>query len=98
MELMATKPTLPLRILIVDDNRISQRILEKYLGKHNPQHILSSASSGPEAVAALKKAEYDLVFMDICMPDMVSETPLVLALLESDDYSITHHPPLAERP
>ena len=75
LELVTTKRSLPLRILIVDDNMISQRILEKYLGKHNPQHILSSVGSGADAVTALKRSEYDLVFMDICMPVMVSEIP-----------------------
>ncbi len=56
------------RILIVEDNEFNQvvalAILEK-LGYH-----ADIANNGIEAVNALEKTHYDLVFMDIQMPEM----------------------------
>ena len=60
----------PPRVLLVDDNPINQKVGFKLLDKLGCQVTL--ASSGPEAVAAATAAGavFDLVFMDIQMPDM----------------------------
>ena len=60
----------PPRVLLVDDNPINRKVGEKLLGKLGCRVLV--ASSGPEAVAAATApgAVFDLIFMDIQMPDM----------------------------
>lgn len=56
------------RVLIVDDNRVNVIVLKKTL--ENLGVYSDSASNGIEAIEAVKKNDYHLVFMDIHMPKM----------------------------
>lgn len=56
------------RILLVEDNPTNQMIARAFLQKGG--HFVDTANNGLEAVAAVKKAHYDLVLMDISMPEM----------------------------
>ncbi|CAG8854959.1 11569_t:CDS:1, partial [Gigaspora margarita] len=53
----------------VDDNLITNKILSKILTKEF-NHQVTSISSGGEALKILSKAHYDIVFMDIDMPEL----------------------------
>jgi signal transduction histidine kinase/ActR/RegA family two-component response regulator len=53
-------------ILVVDDNRINQKITQKIL--ENRQFECSLANDGEEAIALAKSNTYDLILMDIHMP------------------------------
>jgi CheY-like chemotaxis protein len=57
-----------LRILIVDDNRANQRVTALLLGElgYEPD----TAGNGIEAIEALERQPYDLVFMDMQMPEL----------------------------
>jgi hypothetical protein len=57
-----------MNILVVDDNKINQILIQKMLEKHNIAH--TAAESGEEAIALLEQEQFDLVFMDIQMPGM----------------------------
>lgn len=58
----------PLKVLIVDDNRLNQMVAKKMLETFN---VLSTeASSGEEAVQLCSQENFDLVLMDIFMPGM----------------------------
>ena len=59
---------LPLRILLVDDNEINQKVAARILGQIGYQPDL--AENGRKALAALDGKNYDLVFMDLMMPEM----------------------------
>jgi signal transduction histidine kinase/HPt (histidine-containing phosphotransfer) domain-containing protein len=59
---------LPLRILLVDDNAINQKVAARILGLIGYQPDL--AENGRKALAALDEKNYDLVFMDLMMPEM----------------------------
>jgi signal transduction histidine kinase/HPt (histidine-containing phosphotransfer) domain-containing protein len=59
---------LPLRILLVDDNAINQKVAARILHQIGYQPDL--AENGLKALAALDEKIYDLVFMDLMMPEM----------------------------
>ena len=57
-----------LRILLVEDNQVNQRLASRLLEKRG--HLVEVAANGREALQALEKASYDLVLMDVQMPEM----------------------------
>jgi signal transduction histidine kinase/ActR/RegA family two-component response regulator len=61
-------PMEPLRILLAEDNIVSQRLGEKLLRREG--HEVTVVSNGLEAVQAWEQQEFDLIFMDNQMPDM----------------------------
>lgn len=58
----------PLHILLAEDNEINQKMTRALLARHG--HTVDLANNGAEAVEAVKKIRYDLVFMDVQMPKM----------------------------
>src|SRR4029077_20887271 len=59
---------LPLRVLLCDDNTINQKVALRLLQQMGYRGDL--AANGLEALAALERQPYDLVFMDVMMPEM----------------------------
>jgi CheY-like chemotaxis protein len=57
-----------LRILVVEDNAVNQIVATQLLDKLG--HISATASNGREALTALAAESFDLVLMDIQMPEM----------------------------
>ena len=57
-----------LRILLAEDNLVNQRLMTRLLEKRG--HRVVVAANGREALAALEKDNYDLLLMDIQMPEM----------------------------
>lgn len=67
-----TPSTNSLHILAVDENAVDLQLLNRYLLKRKSDTIVT-AINGVEALAAvrnLKKANFDVIFMDISMPEM----------------------------
>lgn len=58
----------PARILIVEDNDINRELLQQMLMQQG--HVVSSASGGAQGVEACRNNAFDLVLMDISMPDV----------------------------
>lgn len=58
----------PLSILLAEDNDVNQRLALRLLEKQG--HHVTVVSSGARAVAALERGAYDLVLMDVQMPEM----------------------------
>jgi TMAO reductase system sensor TorS len=56
------------RVLVVEDNPINQRVVSRLLEKHN--HQVTVASNGRDALEALIEREFDVVLMDVQMPVM----------------------------
>jgi len=63
---MATR--LPFKILVAEDNLINQKVTLRVLQQFGYQAAL--ASNGREAVEAVERDKYDLLFMDVQMPEM----------------------------
>jgi len=59
---------LSLRILVAEDNAVNQLILQRVLARLGYRADL--AANGLEALAALRRQRYDVVLMDIRMPEM----------------------------
>ncbi len=57
-----------LRVLIVDDNKLNRMILSKILNKIGIES--ETAEGGIEALGLIKNKFYDLIFMDVHMPEI----------------------------
>lgn len=57
-----------LRCLVVDDEAIARKALEKYITQIDQLDLLHTCRNGMEAKAWLHKNEVDLLFLDINMP------------------------------
>ncbi len=64
----ADKNVTQLRVLIVEDDPINQLVLQRMLSDKG--HIISTANNGLEALDCYKRGKYDLILMDIQMPQM----------------------------
>ncbi|HET6842955.1 MAG TPA: response regulator [Candidatus Angelobacter sp.] len=64
----AREPAGTLRVLLVEDNPVNQMLVTRLLRKKG--HLVEVAGNGHEALSALQKEGYDLVFMDVQMPEM----------------------------
>ena len=56
------------RILLAEDNAVNQRLARRIL--ENAGHAVVVAANGNEALAALRRQTFDLVLMDVQMPEM----------------------------
>jgi signal transduction histidine kinase len=65
-------PTRPLRILVAEDNNVNQMLLTAMLEQLG--HFADVVGNGREALHQVQQVDYDLVLMDIQMPEMDGET------------------------
>jgi len=82
----AAKPTAPaarhrkLRLLLAEDNKFNQQFATALLRKAG--HIVEAAENGHQAVDAVRRNDYDVVLMDVQMPELdgVQATQQIRAL------------------
>jgi CheY-like chemotaxis protein len=61
-------PAVQLNILLAEDNPVNQRVAIAGLEKRG--HVVTAVNNGKEAIHALKCEHFDLVLMDVQMPEM----------------------------
>lgn len=84
-ELLASR--FPLRILLVEDNLVNQKVAGKML--ENMGYRPDIVSDGSEAVESVKRQPYDVVLMDMQMPimDGLTATEMIRG-----DLDVAHQP------
>jgi two-component system invasion response regulator UvrY len=58
-----------IRILIADDHAIVRAGLKQFIADQADMEVSAEASSGSEAIAAVRARDFDVVLLDISMPD-----------------------------
>jgi len=91
---IATNPALAssLRILLAEDNRINQVIASRMLEKMG--HTVAIAANGNEAISLLSQESFDLILMDVQMPEMDGFTATG-KIREDEEQSGSHIPIIA---
>jgi signal transduction histidine kinase/ActR/RegA family two-component response regulator len=62
------RPHSPLEILVAEDNAVNQLVMKRLL--HKRGHRVTFVSDGRSAVAAVFRERFDVVFMDVQMPEL----------------------------
>jgi CheY-like chemotaxis protein/HPt (histidine-containing phosphotransfer) domain-containing protein len=81
-----------LRILVAEDNPVNQRVAVGLLERHG--HSVAVANNGREAVEAVKRERFDVVLMDVQMPEM-GGFEATAAIRASEDGAATRLPIIA---
>lgn len=77
----------PLKILLVENSRTARTILMRQL--QNQGYAVDAVGSGVEAVEAILQSDYQLVIMDVFLPQMNGyEAAQQIRALESDKANI----------
>ncbi|MBC7906115.1 MAG: response regulator, partial [Rhodospirillaceae bacterium] len=71
--LLAAPPVLvpatrPLAVLLAEDNAVNRIVAERVLGKAG--HVVTTVEDGAQAVKAMAEGRFDVVLMDVHMPEM----------------------------
>jgi signal transduction histidine kinase/ligand-binding sensor domain-containing protein/ActR/RegA family two-component response regulator len=85
-------PLSPLRILLAEDNVINQKLAVRLLESHG--HEVVVAHNGKEALACLEQSSFDLVLMDVQMPEMDGYRA-TLAIRRQEQNTLRHIPVIA---
>jgi len=85
-------PARSLRILLAEDNRVNQNLATRLLEKRG--HRVVVANNGKEALALLAGGIFDLVFMDVQMPEM-DGLQATMAIRELEKVTGVHQPIIA---
>jgi len=78
-----------LNILVAEDNAVNQALIIRVLQKMG--HATALAQTGKEALALAAAEKFDLVFMDVQMPE-IDGLDATLAIRESEKTTMTHLP------
>jgi CheY-like chemotaxis protein len=85
-------PARTLHILIAEDNMINQKLAKRLLEKRGHRVVL--AGNGREALAAIKADSFDLVLMDVQMPEL-DGLQATQELRKFEQHTGTHCPVVA---
>ncbi len=76
-----------IRILVVDDNTVNQKVVLRILKRRG--YNACAAGNGREAIKALRETDYNMILMDVQMPEMDGfETTRFIRQLQSPEERI----------
>lgn len=87
------------KILVVDDEMNIRELIKKYANFEG--HEVDEASDGLEAIAKVKNNNYDIIIMDVMMPELdgftavkeirkIKQTPIVMLSARGEEYDKLH--------
>jgi CheY-like chemotaxis protein len=79
-----------LRVLLAEDNVVNQKLASRLLEKRG--HTVVTVGSGREAVRALQTERFDLVLMDVQMPDI--DGLEATAAIRAQEHALDAHTPI----
>ncbi len=82
--------------LIVDDEELAQRVVERYIADIPELNIVEKCDSAMEAAGVLRKKDVDLIFLDINMPKInglsflktLKKPPMVIITTAYREYAV----------
>jgi two-component system LytT family response regulator len=85
-----------MRALIIDDERLARKELQKLLEEYKEVEIIGEAANADEAHELIENLRPDLLFLDIQMPgktgfellEMLDSTPAVIFTTAYDEYAL----------
>jgi CheY-like chemotaxis protein len=82
-----------LRLLLAEDNLVNQKVACRLLEKQG--HTVTVAANGLEALGFLDRAEFDVVLMDVQMPEMDGfEATAAIRMKENGENGTGRHIPI----
>ncbi|MBK7866627.1 MAG: response regulator [Ignavibacteriales bacterium] len=85
-----------IRALIVDDEPLARRLINKYCEDSGMVEVVGQAVNGLDALQKISDLEPELIFLDIQMPgvtglgmlEMIDEPPLIIFVTAYDEYAV----------
>jgi DNA-binding LytR/AlgR family response regulator len=82
--------------IIIDDDKLSLRIIEEFVEKTEFLNLIDSYSNAIDAINAFNKNEIHLIFLDVEMPEMsgleflktLKDPPQIIIVSSKDKYAI----------
>ena len=59
-----------IKVLVVDDNEVSVSLVKKYFNGSEEVEVSGSALNGVEAINLINKESYDIILLDLIMPNL----------------------------
>src|SRR4051812_40610637 len=78
----------PIRVMVVDDSVVVRGLVGRWLAAEADLKVVASLRTGREAVEQLKRADPDVVILDIEMPELDGLAALPLLLEKKRDLVV----------
>jgi CheY-like chemotaxis protein len=76
-----------INLLVVDDHQMNRMVVSNLVKKFFPNAIITEAKNGTEALTKMRSELFDLVLMDLIMPDLTGTEVVEIIRKEAAPYS-----------
>jgi len=66
----ANQDETPIHVLVVDDNNVNRLVVSTTLLRSFPKAVIEQAENGTDALEKMRRTRYELVLIDLVMPDI----------------------------